>query len=301
MRSYPKIYNLGHGAIKEIFLDEVQVEEKIDGSQFSFGVYDGVLKCRSKGVEFEDVNGYFPELFDFAVATAKALKDKLNEGWTYRCEYLKLNKFGKAKHNCLEYDRVPQKNLIVFDIDTGLESYIDYDTKVKECQRIGLECVPLLYKGGIDNQDKFKELLNNKSILGDVDIEGIVIKNYKRFGTDKKVLMAKFVNEHFKEVHKREWKTENSKDILTIIGESLKTEARWEKAIQHLYDNGQIENTPKDIGALLKEINIDILSEETEWIKEKLFEWGKKKILKIAVSGFPQWYKEKLVEKQFND
>jgi hypothetical protein len=296
MRSYPKIFNLGHGAIKELFLDEVQVEEKIDGSQFSFGVYDGVLKCRSKGVKFEDVDGYFPEMFNLAVATAKSLKDKLNDGWTYRCEYL-----NKPKHNCLEYDRVPKNFLIIFDVDTSLESYITYDEKKNESERLGLECVPLLYKGKIDNVDKFNELLNTKSCLGDVDIEGVVIKNYARFGTDKKVLMAKFVNEKFKEVHKREWKQDSGKDILTIIGESLKSEARWLKAIQHLSEKDELENSPRDIGLLLKEINKDIALECEDLIKEQLLKWGWKRISKIAVSGFPQWYKELLAGKQFKD
>ncbi len=36
--SYPKIYGLGHKAITELLSDNVMVEEKIDGSQFSFGI-----------------------------------------------------------------------------------------------------------------------------------------------------------------------------------------------------------------------------------------------------------------------
>jgi ATP-dependent RNA circularization protein (DNA/RNA ligase family) len=36
--SYPSIYALGHRAIRELFDGPVVVEEKIDGSQFSFGV-----------------------------------------------------------------------------------------------------------------------------------------------------------------------------------------------------------------------------------------------------------------------
>ena len=40
MRSYPKIYNLGHKYLEELFLDDVLIEEKIDGSQISFGVIE---------------------------------------------------------------------------------------------------------------------------------------------------------------------------------------------------------------------------------------------------------------------
>ena len=47
--SYPKVWALGHSAIKELLFDEVTVEEKVDGSQFSFGRFNGEFKCRSKG------------------------------------------------------------------------------------------------------------------------------------------------------------------------------------------------------------------------------------------------------------
>ena len=43
IHSYSKVYQIGHKVIRDIFNDEVLIEEKIDGSQFSFGVIDGVL------------------------------------------------------------------------------------------------------------------------------------------------------------------------------------------------------------------------------------------------------------------
>lgn len=36
--SYPSIYNLGHRYIADLLTVPVIVEEKIDGSQFSFGL-----------------------------------------------------------------------------------------------------------------------------------------------------------------------------------------------------------------------------------------------------------------------
>ena len=49
INSYPKIYNIGHKYILDLFNEEVSVQEKIDGSQISFGVIDGELCARSKG------------------------------------------------------------------------------------------------------------------------------------------------------------------------------------------------------------------------------------------------------------
>jgi hypothetical protein len=35
--SYSSIYALGHKALAELFMEPVLIEEKVDGSQFSFG------------------------------------------------------------------------------------------------------------------------------------------------------------------------------------------------------------------------------------------------------------------------
>jgi ATP-dependent RNA circularization protein (DNA/RNA ligase family) len=133
--SYPSIFTLGHRAIKDIFLDSVIVEEKVDGSQISFGKFDGVLRIKSKGKEL-DIN--HPEkLFSIAVDIIKTLD--LQDGWTYRGEYLK-----SPKHNALFYDRVPKNHIIIFDINIDEENYLPYLEKVREADRIGLEVVPLL-------------------------------------------------------------------------------------------------------------------------------------------------------------
>jgi hypothetical protein len=47
--SYSKVYNLGHRTIEQLFDGIVVAQEKVDGSQFSFGLIDGELYCRSKG------------------------------------------------------------------------------------------------------------------------------------------------------------------------------------------------------------------------------------------------------------
>lgn len=49
INSYPSIYSLGHRYISELFSGPVVIQEKIDGSQFSFGNLNGKLFCRSKG------------------------------------------------------------------------------------------------------------------------------------------------------------------------------------------------------------------------------------------------------------
>lgn len=296
LNSYPKIYNLGHMALKQLFDNEVTIEEKVDGSQFSFGVYDGELRCRSKGKE---IYLEAPEkMFSKAVEVIKELAPLLKPDHTYRGEYLQ-----KPKHNALAYDRIPINHIILFDINDGYESYMSYEEKAAEAKRIGLEVVPLIHKGKVTNVDQLNQLLDRVSVLGGQKIEGFVIKNYEQFGPDKKALMGKFVSESFKEVHRKTWKQDNPAqgDIIQNLIGSYKTAARWNKAVQHLKEAGQLTSTPKDIGALIKEAQRDVKEECEAEIKEALFRWAWPKIARGIVGGLPEHYKKLLMESQFED
>lgn len=295
MNSYPKIYALGHAAISELLFDDVVVQEKVDGSQFSFGVLDGELQFKSRkcNLHIEDDTNMFYD----GMAAITEIKDRLHPGWTYRGEYLR-----RPKHNAITYDRIPKRCVIIFDINPGLEHYLLPHEVRAECEEICLEYVPTFYQGKINSFDVLKELLGATSELGGSKVEGIVIKNYNRFGKDKKVLMGKWVREEFKEaIRHNPGGPEKSMDILMQIATKYKTEARWEKAIQHLKEEGKLLNEPKDIGPLIAEVKRDIIEEEGEMIKEELFKWAKKKILPYVTGGLPEWYKEQLAHRQFDE
>jgi RNA ligase len=293
--SYPKIFNMGHPGIRELFDDEVLIEEKVDGSQFSFGVFDGELRARSKGKQI--VIDAPEKMFTKAIETIKDLAPLLQEDFTYRAEYL-----SKPKHNCNEYDRVPLRNLIIFDIAIAEETYLSYEDKSIEASRLGLEVVPKVFQGKVENFEQFHTFLEKESILGKCKIEGLVIKNYKKFGADKKILLGKFVSEAFKEQHEASWKAANpgKADIVEVLILAAKSPIRWQKAMQHLKERGELTSTPKDIGALMKETSLDALSELEPLIKEKLFQWAWPKVARAIVGGLPQWYKEELAKQQFD-
>lgn len=294
--SYPKIYNLGHYVLKQLLEDSVTVEEKIDGSQFSFGIFAGELRCRSKGKQLELDN---PEkMFLSAVDTARRLQPLLIDGYTYRGEFLRT-----PAHNTLEYERIPNSNVIIFDICTAEETYMNYADKLAEATRLGLETVPLLFEGRITEASEVFALMNRTSVLGKAKIEGLVIKNYFKFGPDKKALLGKHVSEEFKEVHQGEWARKNptNHDILALTAGDFKTEARWNKAVQHLAEKGLLTNTPKDIGNLMKEVQQDIEAECEAEIKARLYKWALPHILRGVIKGIPDWYKSQLVAKQFEE
>jgi hypothetical protein len=304
--SYPKLFAIGHRALAELLLDDVVVEEKLDGSQFSFGIFpvcDSAgtvvaqeLKIRSKGVQMQ--HDAPEKMFMKAAETARNLFNagKLREGWTYRCEYL-----AKPKHNTLAYDRAPKDYLAIFDINTAEETYLSYDEKYAEAARLGLEVVPLVYYGKIESAEQFRAMLDRTSFLGGPKIEGVVVKNYNRFGADKKALMGKFVSEGFKEIHQGEWREANptKTDVVQALVQTLRTPARWHKAVQHLKERGVLTDSPRDIGALIKEVQVDIEAEATDEIKQRLFDWAIGQIRRGVIGGLPEWYKEELMKKQF--
>lgn len=297
--AYPKAYNLGHRALKDLFVGPVLVEEKVDGSQFSFGTYINgggvtILRCRSKGTQ---LNLVAPEkMFTRAIETVQKLQPNLKIGWTYRAEYL-----AKPKHNTYVYDRIPKDHLIIFDVNRGEEDYLSYEEKQKEAGRLGLETVPAIYQGTVDDITMFRELLETTSILGGQKVEGLVIKNYAQFGPDGKVVMGKFVSEEFREAHTKDWKESNpgGKDIIVRLREVYRTTACWQKSVQHLQEEGKLEQSPRDIGLLIKAVQTDIEEECSDEIKDALFKWAWGDIRRGVVRGLPEWYKEELLKAQF--
>lgn len=290
--SYCSIFNLGHKQVQNIFEDPCEITAKIDGSQISFCKLNGKYFVRSKG---KNIIINAPDKL-FSKAIESILKLDLKEGWVYRGEYL-----NRPKHNVLCYERVPQNNVILFNIERTDQDYLTYEEMTEEGKRIGLEVVPLLFRGKIESLDQVKLFLNRDAYLGGCKEEGIVIKNYQKFGSDKKILMTKLVREEFKEIHSQEWKKSNPSptDIIQEIILSYKTPPRYQKALQHLKENGKIENSPKDIGELMKEVPADILKECEDEIKQKLFDYFWPKIRRAVVSDIPNWYKDLLV-KQVN-
>lgn len=293
--SYSSIFALGHKAISALTTVPVIVEEKVDGSQFSFAVLEGEVCARSKGA---DLHLDAPEkMFTKGVETLRELAPNLRPGWIYRGEFL-----AKPKHNALAYSRAPEKNVIIFDIDDGRGTFLSYEEKKAEATRVGLETVPLLFSGMLD-PSILQDLLQTVSILGGQKIEGLVVKpaDYSLFGPDKKVLMGKFVSEAFKEVHAGEWRKANptSSDIIQQLVLTYRTPARWAKAVQHLREAGTLEGSLRDIGALIKEVARDVEKEEQAEIRDRLYKWAWDHIRRGIVAGLPEWYKGELLLEQF--
>lgn len=293
MRDYPKIYNASHGAVKDIFQWTVHIEEKIDGSQFSFGLKDGRLwmKTHHKDVTNEEPFGQFMETMKFL--RGSAVLELVREGYTYRGEVI-----SKLKHNHLTYQRLPKLgNIVIFDIDKGDEDYLGYVDKVQEANRLGLETVPYMFYGTVSNSGTVRSFLDRTPLLGGKIIEGIVVKAYGHYAEDKKTIMAKIVSDAYREIAKDEGNIgakPTRSDVVQALIEKYRTEPRWRKAVQTLRDNNTLKNDPSDIQGLRVQAMKDIEEECGDEIKNALYMSFKNDVLRGSVGGLPEWWKKTL-------
>jgi hypothetical protein len=300
--TYCKIWQLGHREARRVFDGNIEVTEKVDGSQFGFGkLLSGELVARSKGKQlFFDAP---EELFKEGLESVQRMEHLISPGWSFYAEYLK-----KPKHNVLAYDRIPKNHLALFAAFEDDNPIMDYTTLEDVATMLDIDVVPKLYSGPGDafKADTLQELnifLGIESFLRGEKIEGIVIKNYHETvlvgGQYFPLLAAKFVSDGFKERHNSQ--TPKGKNNFQAYCESFRTEARWLKAIQHLRDNGELKKDLPDIGPLMNEIRRDIKEEHIDEIKAFLYQNFKQEIMRKAVAGFPEWYKKRLVEENFNE
>jgi len=305
---YPKVLTLGATYTENALVGEVILQEKVDGSQLRFG-WDDEEKFRvfSKN---QEIHKEAAGMFEAGVKSVMN-KDGLYKNTTLFGEYLQ-----KPKHNTLKYEKTPTNHIVIFDglDDTG---WMTRDTLQGWAEYFNVDLIPEFYVGEIKNYrigagekfdrtkgwnaTDFLKRINGQtmSYLGGELIEGTVIKNYNQtievYGVLRPVF-AKYVREEFKERHQKNPEFRPKKQTIQDYLTSFRSESRWLKAVQHLRDEGKLENEPRDIGTLIKLVQQDIDEEETENIKNYLYGQYIKDIKYIATSGLPEWYKEKLLE-----
>ena len=173
--------------------------------------------------------------------------------------------------------------------------------------KFGLQVVPLLWSGdGKDFTNEVRdELLKSKSVLGHGAgydrVEGIVVKNYDRifeYGEGHSLHghfeSTKHVNESFKE--KNHDVNPNRTNKWEELKANYKTDARLQKAIQHLKERGELTGELSDLRLLIPEVHKDITEEEKEGIKDALWKIFSKELLVNTSKGMPEYYKKYLEE-----
>lgn len=293
--AYPKIWHIGTPEMENLFTGEVEVTEKIDGSQFAFGkLEDGTLVMRSKGKQVypETVEKLFKKTVDHILS----VQESIPNGFIFYGESVT-----SPRHNTLSYAKTPLGYFVLFGIKDSKGLFITSYSALKYTSiLLGVQAVPLLFKGKIQERSQLDVMLNLDSVLGNEKIEGVVIKNYEQLANSafSRECFAKLVRPGFKERNSSEHPSKRDKmeDFLS----QFKTDARWNKAIQHLRDSGELTQSPKDIGKIILEIHKDLKIEEREYIKNALYNMYERQILSASVLGFPEFYKQHLLDSQFS-
>ena len=297
IHAFPKIFTIGQDYIADIFKDEVEVTEKVDGSQWAWGRVGGEFHMRSKGKE--QFAGAVDKMFEEAAEYVQSLD--LPDDTVFYGEYLR-----KPKHNTLCYQRVPQNHIALFGVSTIGGTFVSEHAELARIAAgIGLEAVPLLYRGRVDSAAFLSDLLDTDSYLGGCNVEGVVVKNFHRpfllGGQPIPLMCGKYVSEVFKEKHIKGWGEENTaRGKWDVFKDGFRTEARWEKALQHLRDDGKLTGSPKDIGGLIAEVKRDVAEEEMDTIKAFLWSEFGDDLLRKATAGLPEWYKARLAGRAFD-
>lgn len=296
LKSYVKILPFVGKYADCVVGHEVEITEKLDGSQFAFGKdEEGTLHFRSKGAIIDGASP--PGMFRSAVLHVHSIAHRIPPNTAFYAEIL-----NKPRHNSLSYERVPLNGIALYGRTdfhrTGYTS--DHQDLSMWGRELEVDVVPLLFEGRLESMDQAKEFMKGLSVLGKATKEGIVIKNYnypmELNGQVYPFAAVKWVSEEFKEVHRANPDWTSGKDKRKELIESYRTEARWKKAVFYLRDKGELVGEPKDIGPLIKQIIEDTVEEEKENFKEALYAIEQKDWKSTMTRGFPEWYKNYLLE-----
>ena len=136
-------------------------------------------------------------------------------------------------------------------------------------------------------------------------MEGVVFKSYINHDRHGHFVKGKFVRPEFREANGDKWSAEKkgrtSSAILETIVARYKTEARWNKAIQHLRDQGQLTDSMQDIPKLMKEVSKDIHDEEEAEILDALWAHFWPQISRGVTRGLPEFYRNHINQQLIND
>lgn len=292
INAFPKIWALGSKYAQGIFDTQVEITEKLDGSQFGFSKPGAELIVRSKGavIDLQDP----AKLFLPAVDHVKTVEEILHPHYAYYGEAICKN-----KHNTLAYNRTPKNFIALFAIyDLLHHEWLEYDAMLEEAGRIAVDCVPLLFSGDADGE-LVRRLIGQDSYLGGCKAEGVVVKAFKDIqiaGVMYPIHSAKYVTEEFKEKHSNNAEFRSGKSNTLEFFEQYNTTARFTKMVQKLKESGEYQGEPKEIGRLMKMLSQDLEEECKEEVKDALWSMFRKEFLGAASKGFPEWYKRSLLD-----
>jgi len=267
IKKYTDVVRLGHrstvGVLNEG--DYIEVTEKLDGANSSFKLNEeNKVDGFSRNTPVDEVNtlrGYY--------GWVQGIKPELlNPRYRYFGEWLVSHKI-QYKQECY------QKFYLFSVYDDELQEYLSDDIMENEANRLGLNTVPILYKG---QYISFEHLM---SFVGKSDMavnfgEGIVVKNVKYRDKYGHQCFVKLVHEEFAETQKQKPPKDPNRPATPEqeFANMCVTKARVDKMLYKLVDEGILESDfgIEDMRLILSNLGTriyeDILKEESDSLPE---------------------------------
>ena len=268
-KKYQHIERFGTDEVQGIELGISYVFPKIDGTNGSVWLEDGVVKAgsRTRELTLEKDN----QMFYAYIWSDTRIANFLNEFPEYRL-------FGEwlVPHSLKTYKEKAWRKFYIFDvaIDKGDElEYLSYENYKDKLEKHGLDYIPCIAKIKNGSYENFCNWLDKNNFLiedGKGYGEGLVIKNYDFYNKFKRQTWAKIVTSEFKEQHAKVMgatEVNGSKLVEEEIAEKYCTKALCEKVYEKIKEESGWQS--KLIPRLLQTVYYEIINEETwHFIKE---------------------------------
>lgn len=291
IKKYTDIIRLGHKSTVGVLSegDYITITEKLDGANASFKLneenqVDGFSR-RTPVDGTNTLRGYHGWIKE------NIKPESLNPRFRYFGEWL-------VSHTIAYKPEYYQKFYLFSVYDDELQEYLPDDIMENEAQRLGLNTVPIMYKG---QYISFEHLM---SFVGKSDMalkhgEGIVVKNVKYKDKYGNQCFVKLVHEDFTEVQKQKPKPPKDPNRPPTPEQEFAnmcvTKARVDKMLHKLVDEGIIESGfgIEDMRLILSNLGNriyeDILKEESDSLPEN---YEVQSLRKAIGSKIPQIVKE---------
>lgn len=271
-KKYPSIERLGHEDNQDILKfpeDTVVIEEKVDGGNGSFWLEENDsihFGSRNRDLTSEgDIKTFAGHQVRLREHLYGLIKEgiKLNPEYIYYIEWMATHTIRYTSAPFVIGLDIRLRHAKMNDQEMGL--FIGREAKEQEFARLKLECVPLVWRGTIEELKKLniKDLIPHSKYY-DGWAEGIVIKNYCRKNPGGNYqLYAKLVRDEFKEDNKAVFGSVKNKQSDTFkIVEQYCTEARIRKAILKFTQEDNLFLDLKLMSKVPAYVIKDILKEE---------------------------------------
>lgn len=255
LQKYQHIERWGTDEVEGIEQGTCLVFPKIDGTNGSIWMENGVLRCGSRNriLSLENDNQGF---MNYIWNNKKKYEEffEVFPGSILYCEWL-------TKHTLNTYLDDAWKKAYVFDVRKEDGAYVDHESYSIICKTAGIDCIPLLEKIENPTYEQLIEVLNKNTYLVKEGIgEGIVIKNYSFRNKYGRITWAKIITSEFKEEKREVWGEQKVKEMVELeIVEKFLTPAFVEKEYSKLSEEGW---SSKKIPQLLGTVYHEFVTEE---------------------------------------